>query len=108
MMHENSLQTYFDMKQEVFYLDGEMYRVYNAIRNVPLMTGRELALLVLNEPDMNKVRPRIADLHKLGKIVCFGNRKDQISKRTAQVWCTKEYLEEEKQKDINFMGSRDK
>lgn len=90
MIHKNSLLAYYEGK-ETFYLDGQMYKVFNAIRSAPLLTGREIATLLLQEPDMNKVRPRIADLHKLGKIVCIGSRKDQVSKRMAQVWCTLEY-----------------
>ena len=84
-VRDTSLMTYFDMKKEGVY-GSRMLEVFDAIRECPLMTGREYATLILNKSDMNEVRPRISDLKDLNLIREVGKRKCSISKRLCYVW----------------------
>lgn len=87
MIKDTSLKCYEEIQDEGIY-ENDMEMVYDAIKNNPLMTGREYATLILGYDDMNKVRPRITDLKNKGLIIEAGKRECSCSKRTSYVWCT--------------------
>lgn len=101
-VRDTSLKAYDEIQEEGIY-DSRMEEVLNAIREVPLMTGREYATIVLGYDDMNIVRPRITDLKTAGYIIEFGKRKCSCSGRSAYIWATLEGVEINLLKKLGFL-----
>ena len=91
-VRDTSLKTYKEINDEGVY-DSRMQEVLQAIKDNPLMTGREYAIIILGYEDMNIVRPRISDLARLGYIFELGKRKCSCGGRTSYVWCTLDSVE---------------
>ena len=89
MITDTSLEAYMELKGSREY-KSKMMEVYEAIRKVPLMTGREYTTLILKKLDMNEVRPRITDLKDLGLVCVVGKRLCTISKKKAYIWSIKQ------------------
>lgn len=101
-IRDTSLKAYDEIKEEDIY-DNDMEMVLDAIRNASLMTAREICTHVLGYEDMNKVRPRIRDLKRLGYILEVGKRECSLSGRTAYVWATLEGIEKYCLKKVGFI-----
>ena len=100
-IRETSLKCYDDIQKEGIY-DSDMEMVYEAIKNHPLMTGREYATLILGYLDMNKIRPRVTDLKNQGMIIEAGKRECSCSGRLCYVWATLESIEKICLKKVGF------
>ena len=86
MVKDTSLKCYLEIQEEGIK-DSATERVYEAIKRSPHpMTGREIAVLMLETPDMNVVRPRITEMAQLGTIVEAGKRPCTLSGRTSYTW----------------------
>lgn len=101
-VRETSIKCFDEIKQENLY-DSDMEMVLESIRTKPLMTAREYTSLVLGYDDMNKVRPRISDLKRLGYILEVGKRECSLSKRTAYIWATLEGIEQFCLRKVGFI-----
>jgi len=101
-VRDTSLKTYNEIQEEGIY-DSRMDEVLNAIKQVPLMTGREYATIVLGYSDMNIVRPRITDLKTAGYIIEIGKRKCSCSGRSAYIWATLKGVEKNLLKKLGFL-----
>lgn len=100
-VRDTSLKTFNEIQEEGIY-DSRMQEVLDAVKKCPMMTGRELAEIVLYYNDMNIVRPRISDLARLGYIVEAGKRKCSMSGRTCYVWVSVENSERGILKKLGF------
>ena len=77
MIHENSLEAYFEEKNSG-RISTRAQEVFNIIKKKPGCTARQI-LFELAREDPNYVRPRITELKKKGLVVEGEKVKDEVT-----------------------------
>lgn len=84
MIARTSIESFYDTKREG-QIGRMQRRVLELVERYPLRTDRELARLG-GFADPNSLRPRRTELYEAGYLVPGGQRRCEVTGRTAMTW----------------------
>lgn len=84
MVHENSLISYIEEKQEG-KIGKRQAEVFNYLKNVKSATAREI-MIGLKYTEMNQVRPRLTELKEYNLIQEINKVKDKVTNKTVSLF----------------------